>query len=172
MKTVLFVDRLSFCRELFSLALQRTGYEIVTASDGIGALDIMKNQAPDLVILDARLPNVDGLSVVRVMRSIPELKDVPVFMLTALDDHQHMKQALASGVQEYILKGQFSLTDILTRMAKYIGGGGAGAPINPSVELWEPIDAPLIDEMPMPEIIGTIEEQTAPSSFIRATTAE
>ncbi len=172
MKTVLFVDRLSFSRELFSLALQRTGYEILTASDGIGALDLMKSRLPDIVILDARLPNVDGLSVVRVMRTIPELREVPVFMLTTLDDHQHIKQALASGVQEYISKAQFSLDDLLARMAKYVGNGGAGSPVNPSEELWEPIDAPPIENTGITEIIGTIEEQIIPAPFNQATTAE
>jgi two-component system, sensor histidine kinase and response regulator len=136
MKKILLVDNLSFCRELFSLALTRAGYDTQTASDGLEALDIVKTKKPDLIIMDAKMPNMDGLTTLRVLRSTAEFKTIPVFMLTTLEDRTHILHACQIGVQEYILKSQFALDAMLTRIEKYIGPPKSTAP-KPSVESWK-----------------------------------
>jgi len=156
MKTILLVDNISFCRELFSLALRRAGYDVSTASDGLEALDIVKSKMPDLIIMDAKMPNMDGLTTLRVLRSTPDFRTIHVFMLTTLEDRTHILQASKIGVQEYILKSQFALDTMLARIEKYIGPPATRTPSTPIIEINESISAaetpPQTSQIEMPEI--------------------
>lgn len=141
MKTILVVDDVPFCRELFSMALQRSGYEVLTAVDGVEGLGVLKSKSIDLVILDAQMPNMDGLDMLRIMRQSPDLKALPVLMLTSLDDKQHIVRAAAIGLQGYILKTQFSLDKMLQRIERHIGPAKEEAkPLPAGVEeVWDTV---------------------------------
>lgn len=121
MKTILFVDNLSFCRELFSLALTRAGYQVATAADGLQALETLRAKPIHLIIMDANLPNMDGLTALRIIRNSPEFKKIPVFILTTVEDRSVILQASQIGIQAYILKSQFALETMLVRIEKQIG---------------------------------------------------
>ena len=63
MKKILIADELSFCRQLLSFALKQHGYEVVAVEDGLGLIDALKREKPDLVIMETRLPKIDGIAV-------------------------------------------------------------------------------------------------------------
>jgi DNA-binding response OmpR family regulator len=140
MKRILIADEFSFCRQLFAFALQHHGYEVKTAEDGLGVIDSLKRERPDLVILEARLPKIDGLSVLRMMRASPDYREVPVFMLTGVENRQQILQAVQIGVQDYILKSKFDLDALLMRIRKCIGCVSGRPAIE---EVWEEVGLPL-----------------------------
>lgn len=90
--------------ELFRLLLEQEGYRVEAAQDGLEALDMLKNSPPDLVILDLRLPKLEGLDVLREMRSDTILKSVPVVIVSVDDSPQAMLRGWQLGVDGYFVK--------------------------------------------------------------------
>ena len=99
-------------------ALRRTlayaGYQVSIAANGEGALSILRNRAPDLVILDLMLPGIDGLEVCRRLRSVGD--DIAVLMLTARDAIEDRVAGFETGTDDYLVK-PFALEELLARVA-------------------------------------------------------
>jgi DNA-binding response OmpR family regulator len=110
-KILLVDDEKSFVRAL-KYNLTQDGYETVTAYDGMEALEKVKSEKPDLVILDIMLPEKDGWEVCRLIR---QHSNVPVIMLTAKDDETDKIIGLELGADDYITK-PFSVRELLARI--------------------------------------------------------
>ncbi|MFQ5473125.1 MAG: HDOD domain-containing protein, partial [Dehalococcoidia bacterium] len=131
MNRILVVDDMAIFREPIAASLRRVGYETVCASNGQEALDAIHTKAPDLVLLDLAMPVMDGLTCLRTLRSNPDTKALPVIMLTAMTEREPLKEAVGIGVQGYLLKSQFSLEDLITRVKKVLAQA-KGAPAQSS----------------------------------------
>src|SRR3989344_1079961 len=81
--------------------LEREGFEVFYAYNGQEGLDKLKELKPDLILLDVLMPVLDGLSVLRQLKAIPDLYDVPVLMLTNLSDAKTVNDALMVGATTY-----------------------------------------------------------------------
>jgi DNA-binding response OmpR family regulator len=84
--TILLVDDDPAMRRLPSVLLKREGFEILEASSGTEALEILKTETPDLILLDIMMPDMDGFEVCEAIRENPRTADVPVIMLSAVSD--------------------------------------------------------------------------------------
>ncbi len=88
-------------RELIKLKL-KDSYEIIEASDGIKAFDVLEHDHADLMIVDVMMPNMDGFEFVEELKSMGD--DTPVIMLTAMDSFAHKKKGYNLGIDEYLTK--------------------------------------------------------------------
>ena len=104
MSTILIVDDSQSARETLLAVLDGQGYRLVTANNGAEALGLAGQIHPDVVLLDVMMPGMDGLAVCRRMRSMPELAEVPIVLLTALDDHASLLQGLEAGADDFLTK--------------------------------------------------------------------
>jgi two-component system alkaline phosphatase synthesis response regulator PhoP len=111
-KRVLVVDDDAKTVELVRLYLNRDGYRVFTASDGIEALRLAREGHPDLIVLDVMLPGVDGLAVCRTLRAE---SDVPIIMLTARTTDQDKLDGLDLGADDYVTK-PFSPRELAARV--------------------------------------------------------
>ncbi|MFC1893214.1 response regulator transcription factor [Chloroflexota bacterium] len=111
-KRVLVVDDDAKTVELVKLYLNRDGYQVLTASDGIEALRLAREGHPDLIVLDLMLPGIDGLEVCRTIRNE---SDVPVIMLTARTTDQDKLTGLDIGADDYVTK-PFSPRELAARV--------------------------------------------------------
>jgi len=111
-KKVLVVDDDAKTVELVKLYLKRDGYKVLTASDGIEALQLARESHPDLIVLDLMLPGLDGLEVCRTLR---EESDVPIIMLTARTTENDRLAGLELGADDYITK-PFSPRELAARV--------------------------------------------------------
>jgi len=84
--------------------LEERGYSVDYANDGIGALEIVKKDPPDLILLDIVMPNMDGIALLKKLKEKNETKDIPVIMLTVKDGQANRDLGLATGAYEYISK--------------------------------------------------------------------
>jgi DNA-binding response OmpR family regulator len=100
-KKVLVVDDDMKTVELVKLYLNRDGYQVLTAYDGIEALRLARESSPDLIVLDLMLPDIDGLEVCRILR---HESDVPIIMLTARTTDQDKLTGLGLGADDYVIK--------------------------------------------------------------------
>ena len=113
MVTILIAEDDRRVRDSLDRALRLEGYTVVTVPDGAAALDAHDREAPDLMLLDVSMPNVDGLSVCRTIRSRGH--DTPVLMLTARHEVPDRVAGLDAGADDYLVK-PFALEELLARV--------------------------------------------------------
>jgi len=101
---VLVVDDDESMGTLLQLQMERDGYRAITAEGGSSALDKAAAEPPDLVLLDAEMPGMDGFQVAEALKSSARTRTVPIIMVTALDNHESKLRALKAGVQEFLTK--------------------------------------------------------------------
>jgi two-component system alkaline phosphatase synthesis response regulator PhoP len=103
-KRILVVDDERHIVRLVQVNLERAGYEVLTAYDGIEALDKVKSDMPDMVVLDVMMPRMDGFEVLKNLQSDPRFQNIPVIMLTAKAQDADIFKGWASGVSSYLTK--------------------------------------------------------------------
>jgi DNA-binding response OmpR family regulator len=109
---ILVVEDERTLRETLQYNLQRQGYEVLTASDGLQAIKVARKERPDLIVLDLMLPQIDGLEVCRVLRQEMAL---PILMLTARVDEVDKVVGLEVGADDYMTK-PFSMRELMARV--------------------------------------------------------
>ena len=112
---ILIVEDEKDIRDLIIYALQAKGYETISADDGEKALKMLKENKPDLVILDWMLPSVSGLEICRNIRRDENIKNIPIIMLTAKITEDDKILGLDSGADDYITK-PFSTAELSSRV--------------------------------------------------------
>ena len=103
-RSVLIVDDDPAIREVVTTALKLEGYDTMTAADGVMALELLTRARFDVIVLDAVMPRMDGLTVLRTMRSDPVLVATPVLMLSGLAEVHHLEQGVEAGANGYLTK--------------------------------------------------------------------
>jgi len=109
---ILLVDDEPTLLETLAFNLRSSGYDVVTAADGVAALDVARAESPQLVILDLMLPELDGLTVCRSLRQV---SDIPILVLTARTGELDKIVGLESGADDYMTK-PFSLGELQARI--------------------------------------------------------
>lgn len=120
---VLICDDDPLLLELMEFRLRAKGYEVIKAVDGAEALEKAQQEAPDVVVLDAMMPKVDGLEVLARIKGDPTLSDTPVVMLTARKGQKDIVSALDKGADDYLVK-PFIPEELLARLARLIARKG------------------------------------------------
>jgi signal transduction histidine kinase len=104
MNTILIVDDDPTARQTAVAILEGAGYDIREASDGLQALEMLEHLRVDLVLLDVMMPGMTGFEVCKRIRSTPEFAEVPIILLTALDDRDSLMQGIESGADDFLSK--------------------------------------------------------------------
>jgi CheY-like chemotaxis protein len=107
--------------------LERAGFRIETATNGHRALDCIHKERPALAMLDVMMPDMDGLELCRQLKSDPELKSIPVFLVTARAMVQERERGLAAGADDYITK-PFQNQALIERIRDVLERTGANSP--------------------------------------------
>jgi len=126
MATILVVEDEEVVQETLAYNLQQEGYEVLITGNGSEALQIIRREKPDLVVLDIMLPGIDGLSVCRIVRNDEEVAHIPIIMLTARDMQGDKMVGLDSGADDYITK-PFGLGEFLARVRAVLRRAGGKA---------------------------------------------
>jgi len=113
--------------ELLRYNLTRDGYDVLQATTGEAALDIIKESSPDLILLDLMLPRIDGLEVCRRVRANADTKHLPIIMLTAKGEEVDIVTGLELGADDYVTK-PFSPRILLARVRAVIRRNDADIP--------------------------------------------
>src|SRR5205823_1062021 len=118
--TILVVDdQMDACRALVRL-LRHYGHDATCLPSGPDALTFLTQNIPDLLILDVMMPGMDGLDVLRVIRSDPRLQKLPVVLFSALSDPKFREYAINEGASDYWVKGAIDYARLDTHLAAYL----------------------------------------------------
>ncbi len=101
---VMVVDDSITMRRVTSRVLEHRGLEVVTARDGLDAVETMFDRVPDLILLDIEMPRMDGYELATHVRNDPRLKDIPMMMITSRSGEKHRQRAREIGVNDYLAK--------------------------------------------------------------------
>ena len=116
MKKILLVEDEPALQESFKTIFAGKGYQLLQAMDGEEGLTLMRATKPDLVLLDLVLPKKHGFEVLKEMKSDAELKNLPVIVLTNLENSEDVEKALELGTTTYLVKANYSLEEIAQKV--------------------------------------------------------
>lgn len=113
--TVLVVEDEPAQREVIAYNLQSEGFRVLTAADGEAALQSVDEDPPDLIVLDWMLPRVSGIEICRRLKSRPDMRAVPVIMLSARSEEGDRVRGLETGADDYVVK-PYSIVELMARV--------------------------------------------------------
>jgi len=119
-KTILAVDDSSSLRQMVAFSLKAAGYQVVEAVDGQDGLDKARQQVVDLVLTDQNMPRMDGLSLIKQLRGLPEYQKVPILMLTTESSDDMKSKGRAAGANGWLVK-PFDPQRLIEVVKKVIG---------------------------------------------------
>lgn len=126
MSRVLIADDEPHIRKLVSFTLANHGHEVLEATDGGEAVEMVTTEHPDLVLLDVMMPVMTGYDALRRIKADPLTADIPVIMLSAKSQRAEVAEGLDCGAREYICK-PFTPKDLVQRVGEILGTSGEGA---------------------------------------------
>ncbi len=126
-ETVLVVDDESDIVSVLEHVLSQEGYRVLSASDGVAALEIARREGPDLILLDWMLPEVSGVEVLKMLRAAEATARVPVILLTARREEIDRVLAFELGADDYVTK-PFSPREVVLRTRAVLRRRASGAP--------------------------------------------
>jgi CheY-like chemotaxis protein len=120
MPTVMVVDDTAIIRETVARILRREGFTTICAANGKEALETIKDAAPDIMLLDIMMPEMDGMTTLAQLRQNPLWHSLPIIMMTALSDDENMAKAERLGANDYMVKACVSIDQMLQRMRRLL----------------------------------------------------
>jgi len=123
-KTVLIVDDSVAVRKITSRLMERQGWDVLTAKDGVDAMGQLQDTYPDIMLLDIEMPRMDGFEVLSAVRRDERLKDLPIIMITSRTGAKHQQQALELGVNRFLGKPfqEANLLSTIDEVLTEVGG--------------------------------------------------
>lgn len=120
-KKILLVEDDMALAEVYRSRLELEGFDISEVSNGEDALSAAIAYKPDLIVLDAMMPKISGFDVLDILRNTPETTNVRIIMLTALSQPKDKERAKALGADDYLVKSQVVIGDVVARIKHHLG---------------------------------------------------
>jgi DNA-binding response OmpR family regulator len=121
---ILLIEDEDFLRRIFKMRLVADGYEVTDVGSAEKALDCLKEAAPDLIILDLYLPQMNGFELLKLLKANPSRANTPVLILSGLGQEADIRKGLELGAQEFIVKTNVSPPELLNKIHHMLAGGG------------------------------------------------
>ncbi len=120
-KKILMVEDDDALASVYITRMQAEGFDVRRVPNGEDALAAAIEYKPDLVLLDVMMPKVSGFDVLDIMRNTPETTNLKVVMLTALSQEADKQRAISLGVDDYLVKSQVVIADVVDRIKRHLG---------------------------------------------------
>lgn len=116
MKNILIIEDDAFLRDLINKKLSSAGFHTSEAVDGESGIKKMKEENPDLVLLDLLLPSMDGFEVLAATKKDPAISAIPVIILSNLGQKEDVDKGIRMGAADYLIKAQFTPEEIIAKV--------------------------------------------------------
>lgn len=120
-KRILLVEDDEALAGVYQARLELEGFDVRQVNNGEDALSAALDFKPDLILLDAMMPKISGFDVLDILRNTPETTNIRVIMLTALSQPKDKERAQSLGVDEYLVKSQVVIGDVVERVKHHLG---------------------------------------------------
>ena len=119
-KTVLVVEDDKGLRRALTFMLEQVKHRVIMAADGEEALKLIRDEKPNLILLDLIIPKINGFEVLRRTKEDPTTKDIPVVCFSNLSQDNDREQVLKMGAVEFVMKSEISVDQVLGIVTKYL----------------------------------------------------
>ncbi|HRY82369.1 MAG TPA: response regulator [Candidatus Moranbacteria bacterium] len=120
-KTIMIVEDDSFVMDIYETKIAKEGFGVITAVNGAEAVKKLEEGArPDLILLDIIMPYMDGLEVLKKIKSNDNLKNIPVVLLTNLSQKEEIQEGFDLGAEDYLIKSHFTPSEVMEKINKYL----------------------------------------------------
>ena len=120
-KKILLVEDDEALAGVYQARLEIEGFDVMQVNNGEKALAAAREFKPDLILLDAMMPKISGFDVLDILRNTPDTKNIKVIMLTALSQPKDKERAENLGVDDYLVKSQVVIGDVVERVKYHLG---------------------------------------------------
>jgi two-component system phosphate regulon response regulator PhoB len=120
-RRILLVEDDDAIANVYQMRLQAEGFDVRRVTNGEDALAAAMSYKPDLVLLDIMMPKVSGFDVLDILRNTPETANLKIIMLTALSQETDKERAESLGVDDYLVKSQVVIADVIERIKHHLG---------------------------------------------------
>lgn len=120
-KKILLVEDDEVLASVYRARLEMEGFEVEEVHDGEKALSVAINFRPDLILLDVMMPKINGFDVLDILKNTPETMNMRIIMLTALSQEADRNRAEKLGVDDYLVKSQVVIADVIERVKHHLG---------------------------------------------------
>ncbi len=120
-KKILLVEDDEMLAQVYRSRFEIEGFDVKEVYNGEDALSAAISFKPDIILLDAMMPRISGFDVLDILRNTPETANVTIIMLTALSQPRDKERAEALGVDDYLVKSQVVIGDVVARVKKHLG---------------------------------------------------
>ena len=119
-KKIIVAEDDQFLSNAYRVKLTKEGYDVKMVADGIELIDLLKTDKPNLIILDLLMPKKDGFEALKEIKADPNLKDIPIIIASNLGQSNDINMGLKLGAQDYIVKSDLSLEDLVKKIKEFI----------------------------------------------------
>lgn len=121
---ILIADDDITLRDMYQARLETDGYKVLVAADGEETLKVIREQKPDLILLDIMMPKMNGLDVLEYVKKDPQMRDIPVIVLTALIQDLTKVKSLMSGADDYLMKSEVMPGEVIQKVRETLAKAG------------------------------------------------
>jgi DNA-binding response OmpR family regulator len=123
MTKVLVAEDDRFLMSAYKVKFVKAGFDIMPASDGAEVLELLKNDQPDIILLDLIMPGKDGFAVLEELKRSEKLRVIPVIVASNLGQKEDLDRALNMGADDYIVKSDLSMDDLVNKVKAVVKSG-------------------------------------------------
>ena len=120
-RKILLLEDDTALASVYRSRLELEGFDVCEANNGEDALSLAVSEHPDLILLDVMMPKISGFDVLDILRNTPETTNIRVIMLTALSQPKDKERAEQLGVDDYLVKSQVVIGDVVERVRYHLG---------------------------------------------------
>ena len=122
---LVIADDEAFIRQAYQDGLTRAGFEVVVAEDGVSALAIIKQQLPQLILLDLIMPKMNGFEVLKALKADEQTKHIPVIILSNLSQPTDEAEVKKLGATDFLIKSDYSMKQLIEKIKSLAGNSSA-----------------------------------------------
>ncbi|PIZ00286.1 response regulator [bacterium (Candidatus Howlettbacteria) CG_4_10_14_0_8_um_filter_40_9] len=121
MNKIMLVEDDVALRDIYTSRFEAEGYDVAVAADGEQALTVAVKEKPDLILLDIMMPKISGFDVLDILRNTPETKTTKIIVMSALSQTADIEKGKSLGADEYMVKSQVTLSEVVDRAKEVLG---------------------------------------------------
>ncbi len=119
-KTVLVVEDDAFLLKAYQAKLTSSGFTVIIATDGFEALEALKKEKPDVVLLDLVMPRMDGFTALAEIKKLPDLQSIPIIVASNLGQQDEIERVKTMGATDFITKSNLSMGELVDKLNKLL----------------------------------------------------
>jgi len=121
-KKILIVEDDVFIRDIYQVKFSQEGFDVTVAEDGVKAVEILETLVPDIILLDIIMPYMNGMEVLKKIKSNGSLKNIPIIMLTNISEKEKVNEGMEYGVKDYLIKSHFTPSEVVHKVNTLLNG--------------------------------------------------